>query len=81
MLITFITSFTIAFAILYYAQAKRTKAFGYRVGISMLQTNSVYQVRGYIDKLESYSSFNFWYKAGIKKAIVKYKQSYIHDHS
>lgn len=79
MLLTFITSFTIAFAILYYALAKRAKNFGYKVGIAMLQTNSVHQVRGYMSKLKPFSSFSFWYKAGIKKAIAKYERSWIHD--
>lgn len=82
MLITFIISLLVAFAILYYFKAKAARNNGYIDGVAMLETNSRQQVQGYLNNFrneQASTSYNFWYKSGVKKAIAEYMRNYWHD--
>lgn len=79
MLLTFIASFCITFAILYYFKAKAARNYGYLTGIAMLETNCRQQVQGYLASFrnnQASASYNFWYKSGVKKALVEYTKNY-----
>lgn len=79
MLITFIISLVVAFAVLYYFKAKAARNYGYLTGVAMLETNSRQQVQGYLDNFsnsQASTSYNFWYKLGVKKAL---RRNYWYD--
>ena len=81
MLITFIISLVVSFVVLYSLHAKIARNHGYEFGRSMLTFNSAAQVQGYLDNFigSSSSNYNYWYKAGIKKALLEFKRKYGHD--
>lgn len=79
MLITFVVSLVVAFAVLYYFKAKVARNYGYLTGVTMRQTNSRQQVQGYLDNFsnsQASASYNFWYKSGVKKAL---RRNYWYD--
>lgn len=82
MLITFIVSLVVAFLVLYYFKAKVARNHGYLTGVEMLETNTRQKVQGYLNSYnnsKTSASYNFWYKYGVKKALVEYMRNYWHD--
>lgn len=82
MLLAFIISLVVTFAVLYYFKAKAARNYGYLAGVAMLETNSRQQVQGYLTSFsnsQANASYNFWYKSGVKKALTEYSRSYWHD--
>lgn len=82
MLLTFIISLVVAFVVMYYFKAKTARNYGYLAGVAMLETNSRQKVQSYLDNYsnkQANASYNFWYKSGVKKALVEYMRNYWHD--